>query len=186
MNGNALDVDRLQELLFMLRIWTPVYTSPSFSCGLTAEALLVSLDAVELREQKAAEVLARCSAESSAALAAMAESGKPLIEGRATLEEKAARHQELERIFNEIQQSATQGDNARRELNQARRLMNNARDAWLAEKTKFDQLETACASAMNRLEHEFVAVMSKEFDAANEFTRSFLHWQRLWAYHSRS
>lgn len=185
MDGNALDIDRLNEILFMLRIWTPILTSQKFSVSSSEQTLRSELLALEQREKEASAVLAERSAETSAFLLEMSAAYHALESARVILSEFEEAHRQREAEFKAIEGEAGNGEEFESRLRKARKLMNVARDAKLAELTRFQEVERSSQQRQAEAERLFTNVISEEFKAADAFTRPFLQRQRVLAWLSR-
>lgn len=185
-SGNALDIDRLYELLFMLKIWTPICSKPDFRPEKPASLLREELLSVEARERDAAVALEVLSRESKRLLGIALRPCSELSELEAKEAETKARYDARNAEFLELETKARSGAsddaNASAALKRARKELGIARDNWLSVKTKADTLRASFEAEQLQRTNAFTEQMVHEFEAANDFTRPFLHRERLLAH----
>jgi hypothetical protein len=70
MEGNAMEIERLEELLHMLRIWTPILLLPDYRVTEKRQMLITQLEQIERAERQAIEALVPYSHECERLLAA--------------------------------------------------------------------------------------------------------------------
>ena len=186
-DGNALQTDRIYELLFMLRIWTPILTSENYPLPGLSE-INSRIAQIEEREALAAEVLKIESAKTQEFFAQCSnmdvevrEASKTAAESKAAFEQA---HQNVERLESEFEKAQDDKESIGRELKRSKREMYRLRDVNANAQGALSQLRTQSEASTTALGEEFLKQCFREFKAANEFTRAYLLWERFVAQRS--
>ncbi|MFN8393011.1 MAG: hypothetical protein U0136_22140 [Bdellovibrionota bacterium] len=175
-DGNAMEIERLEELLHMLRIWTPILLQPNYQVAESKQMLLAQIEHIERVERKAMEALVPYSQECEKLLAAFQASQPDFLKAQEVVKQREAAHLEAKASFEAAEAVVPQDvDKVKRE----RKRMNHLRDLWLSAKQSFLARASEHEQAEHTISMQFVEAMTKEFAMANEATLAFLQWQRV-------
>lgn len=176
--GCALTLDRLYELMMMLRICVP-RSLGARRFKQEIEFLETRLEFIEQAERAAAE-----------SLKARSEAVQEYLDSESPrLQERVVENNALEVARREVEEEVRLAEDAvtlaeersdAKALAEARRQRSNA---WTRRVNTIEQQENAAREFEEfgaKLEAEFMALCKPEWDAANTFTRQLFFWQELW------
>ena len=180
-SGCALETERLHELLFMLRIWTPILTLENFAPSEERRALQLQLERYEALERAAAEALTGFSARTELVLEAGGKEADALKRDERKVRELKQSFDAAEARRLEIE-AEPESERKRLRLRSAASEARTLRDNWVCANVKFEREESERTAGINQAANLFLDAAFAEYEVANKFIRAFLHWQQAWTY----